>query len=1395
MAYLLVRGGLGGLMGPAVRLRAAMRARLGKVAATGDLTVVLSDSAFNEARELVRAVDDSDLEAAHLLGWFHWYRCQALSAGDAERELGLAVAAFAPCFLDGVGELPEVLLPTLADAVSRTAMERLMRELDSADRGLSTATAAAAVGLWRRILAATAGDHPQRATRLANLATALHIRFERAGEAADLDASIDAYRDAVAADSVDRTARALRLFSLATELRIRFERSETAADLDDAVVGLREAVAIGPVDHPARVLHLHSLATALRTRFERVGVVADLDVAIDAFTAAVAIGPVGYPALVTRLSDLAAALRTRFERTQDMADLDSGVEVSRRVVAVASGDDRYRGMYWWNLATALWTRFGRTGVVADLDAAIDGFRQAIAVALTDRLRAMHLADLSLALGARFDHGGDMADLDAAIDALGAALVGTPAGDPDRARYLMRLSGALQIRYARTGVGADLDLAVQAGRQALAAVPADLADRAEFLWHLGNALVARFQRTGVVAEVDFAIDNLGEAVAATPADHPSRGLRLSNWGHALLLRFQRAGNPEDLETAVDALRTALAAGRGDDPDRATYLMNLGAVLQARSVSTGAAADLDAAIQADLEALAVTPADHPNRARSLANLANALRFRFARAGAVADLDAAIDAGRQAVAAATATNHPDRGGILSALGGALHSRFARLGDVADLDAAIESGRQAVAAVPTGYPHAGLYLSNLGGALQDRFTRLGDAADLDAAIDVGRQAVAATPTNHADRARYLSNLAGTLLNRFQHGNAAQDLDFAVEVAREAVAVTPSDHPDRARYLGSLAAALGIRGQYTGSAADRDAAVEAYAAAAGVVSAAPSERIRAGRAAAALMAESRPGQAADLLERAVLLLPEVTPRYLERSDQQYAIGGFAGLAGDAAALALADPALPVGQRRVRALRLVEAARSVLLSQALHTRGDLSELRERHPDLAIRFADLRALLDQPAGPSVPDLAGAAPADSADRTIGYRRRLAAQFAQVLADIRAVDGFGSFALPPSIDQLSAQAAEGPVVVFVVSGHRSDAILLTAEGISGLQLSGLDQATVIDQANTFHRALRAAADPAPGADRIGAQAVLRQVLQWLWDAAVGPVLHALGYDRPPSAEQPWPRVWWAPGGLLGLLPIHAAGYHTRLPDPQHRTAIDRVVSSYTPTISALAHARTRTAVASATADRSLIVAMPTTPGLPDGGRLYGAPAETALLRSRLPQPVLLTGAAVPDSTPADQMATKPAVLAQLPGCSIVHFACHGYTDPSDPSASRLLLQDHVDDPLTVASLAPVALDRARLAFLSACDTALTSATPTALLDEAIHLTSAFQLAGFPHVVGTLWTIDDDVATAITDAFYTNLADSSGIIDTRHSALALHHAVRAVRDRYPITPSLWAAHIHAGA
>ena len=1273
----------------------AVRERVDRVAATGDLALVVEDMALTEARELTRTLgnDAVSVRAKHLLGWLHWYRYASLPAGQDQQDLWDSVTMFTDPFVLGLDTFPDRALPLLADRAAPVAQ----RLLDEVRRSGEYELLPAATRLWQRIVIATPSGHPGRARRLSNLGIALAIRAKQTGTVNHLDNAIDAMRQAAQATPAGDPERSRRLSNMGLALLDRYELARSGADLDFAVDAMQQAVHATPGDHADPGRYLSGLSTALFARFKFTGSPDDIDGAVDAM---------------------------------------------RHAVHATPGEHPGRGPYLSNLGTALLNRFNFTGSRADLDEAISAARQAVQA--------------------------------------------IPPDHPGRPASLTNLARALTAGPEVVGTEDDLDDAIELMREAVQATPGDRPDRAQSLSDLGTVLRHRFQRAGSIADLNNAVQVMREAVETTPGDHVDRAPRLSDLGVVLLDRSERTGSETDLADAIRVGWQAVQAPFANHPDRGLYLSNLGGALRARFRRTGSEPDLDDAIRVQQEAVQAT-GDQPNRARRLSNLGIALRVRFERTGSELDLDDAIRVGQQAVRA-TPEEHPYHSVYLANLAIALLTRFERVGTEPDLDDAIRFGREAVRATPASHHGRGGFLSNLGTALRYKFDLTQSEPDLDDALDTMRKALQAFPTGHPGRPMCLSSLGSVLVTRFEHTGSEPDLDDAIRLFQEAVQATPDDQPDRAMCLSNLGTALRNRFDRTGTAEDRDAAAQAYTEAARLTVAPASSRIGAGRAAASLVAPTDAGRAASLLEAAVLLLPQVAPRSLDRGDQQYAIGRFAGLADEAAAMALSDPALPEPQRSAQALRLLEAARGVLLSQALSTRGDLSALREQHPELATRFTRLRDRLDRPRSASVEV------EDAPGGVIGDRRELAAEFSRLLARIRNIDGFSSFGLPPTAGQLAAQAEQGPVVVFNVSASRSDAILLTKDTIISHRLPDLSQTALREQVIAFHLALATITEAASPLDRANAQKTIRQVLAWLWDSATGPILHILGYDDQPLPGQPWPQLWWVPAGLLSLLPIHAAGHHTSSPDLGHRAVMDRVISSYTPTVGALAYSRaTGTGADPNPAAQSLIVAMPTTPDLPGGAQLPYVPSEAAVLQSHLPNPTLLIESPEADNTAHGELPTSSAVLKRLPGVTIAHFACHGYTDPADPSQSGLLLHDHRTNPFTVAAMAPLTLDHAQLAYLSACATA--SVADGRLLDEAIHLTSAFQLAGFPHVIGTIWEIDDATAVDITGAFYTALADPDGTLAPSHSARALHEATRAQRDQQPANPYLWASHIHAGA
>ena len=165
----------------------------------------------------------------------------------------------------------------------------------------------------------------------------------------------------------------------------------------------------------------------------------------------------------------------------------------------------------------------------------------------------------------------------------------------------------------------------------------------------------------------------------------------------------------------------------------------------------------------------------------------------------------------------------------------------------------------------------------------------------------------------------------------------------------------------------------------------------------------------------------------------------------------------------------------------------------------------------------------------------------------RHRLAAEFSLLLGRIRAQPGFGAFLQPPTVEELIGESAHGPIIVYTIDRRRSDAILLSGDGIADLPLPGLKADVLSERITTFHQALETARDrQANSGQRRAAQATLHGILEWLWDTAAEPVLDKLGFRAPPEHGDPYPRVWWVPGGLLGLLPLHAAGYHREIPAP---------------------------------------------------------------------------------------------------------------------------------------------------------------------------------------------------------------------------------------------------------
>ncbi|MFI1995576.1 CHAT domain-containing protein [Actinoplanes sp. NPDC020271] len=903
--------------------------------------------------------------------------------------------------------------------------------------------------------------------------------------------------------------------------------------------------------------------------------------------------------------------------------------------------------------------------------------------------------------------GDLSQLGEAAEEAGRAVRLCPPGDPNLMSYLMLHADVQRLRYSSEPALDTLDALRDSVRQALDHSPAGHPGRDSLLHNLGLVHQERFRMTGDRADLDSAAHHL-RLVAAQTRDPAVRDAARTTLAEVNRMRGPAPEVPPGLTfvgTSADAPRGPLDPA-GDDP---VEILRHSGVVQDRMLAyqrTGDLNKLDQACEYGRTLLAGLPEE--NRWMVGSGLGSALILRYEERGRPEDLDEAVDLLR--AAAARPAWDPDHvAGDVANLASALGHRFRRDHHGADLDEAIALARRAVEAEPPHRPEWARYAATLGSLLVDRFQHTGRRFDLDESIEIGRSVLAAARAPEAEQ-HARANLGNRLRIRFLVTGERADLDAAIGLLREAIG--SGDPWSRV----NLGLALGDRGGD-----DLTEAVELLRSVLATTGAQSilQETARLGLA-EALAALGRVGEAVTTLDGQLPVQPVERLDALEllgRLHARLATDGSGDWSRAAAAYARAVAQLPV-----------------TVAGGLPA-GDRNRLISRWWDLACDAA-------------ASAIAAGTPERAVELLDNGRSLWWGQVLDARADPVPATAFAD---------LADVAADGPVVMVNVSRHRCDALVLTGDGVRVVPLPGL---TADDADRRTRRYLDAAGRAGVGGTSAGPrEQVLLAYLEWLWDVVAGPILDAVPV---PGGS----RLWWCPTGPLALAPLHAAGYHDPEDEPAGRSVLDRVVSSTTPTLRALRHAR-RTQPR--TTGRRLVVAVPEKPSYVAG--LSGLPAtvrEAELVRARFSDATVLIGPA----------ATRTRVIELLADHDRVHLACHGEPGSRTGEAALYL----ADAPLTVTDLAGLDLRDARLAVLTACHTAIGD---TDRPDEAGHLAAALQVAGFRQVVSTLWAIGDDTAVEVTDRLYRDLAP----------AHAVHAAIRELRRRHPYQPGRWAPFVHLGA
>ncbi|KAJ5772185.1 hypothetical protein N7520_002714 [Penicillium odoratum] len=968
---------------------------------------------------------------------------------------------------------------------------------------------------------------------------------------------------------------------------------------------------------------------------------------------------------------------------------------------------------------------------------------------------------------RFDQfwkTGRMEDLEASIRYLQQAVKTTPRGHPSLANHLEILSSQLKNRFDLTGRIEDLDESIRLMQQAVDITSGNQLRLAINLSNLGILFHSKFECQGLMENLEAAIRHTQKAVNITPNKHPELASHLCNLAVLLQRRFEWTGRIEDSEEAIRRTQQAVNITPQDHKNLALSLRHLGLKLMDRFKRTGSIEDLEESIGCTQRAVNITPPDHPDLADCLCDLGQHLLDRFVMVGRMEDLEESIRSTQKAVDI-TPQGHPRLAVYLQVLGNQLRKRFDRIGRMEDLEESIQRMQEAVDITPQGNPNLAGNLSMLGTNLSHRFERTCKMEDLEKSIQYSQQAINLTPQGHPSFAGQLNNLSIVLKSRFESIGRMEYLEEAIKKAQKAVNIPKQDSSQFA----SLSHNLGRFLSLSPRAEHQEQLLQCFRQAWDCRTGMPFIRVDSALEAIRLLKQRRDWFGARKIAiEAIDMLSRMNNRSLSRDDQRIIASRFSGLAGNACSLSL-----QCNGDAIEALNLVELGRGVIVGLLMDDRSDISALSQSHPEKAAAFDRLRSEVNMPVNEDK---------DLDVRRHRMTRRLEAvkELEETISIIRRLEGFERFLLGPTLDELKKQATEGPIVVVNVTDIRSDAIIVSQSAVKSVRLP---QLTDEDTKKWLNQELTTYRNPQ---ERGKKNKRYLEFLRWLWSNCVEIILLEVQSMQKPDPGK-LPSIWWIGIGSAYHLPFHAAGIHS---DGSTENTLSWAISSYTPTIKALAHAREMGAMsvnAPGNTPKLLVVTMPTTPGERD---LPGVESEEAAIK-------MATRSAF-----SIHMLHQPhakMVREKLAQCDMLHFAGHGVSDYNDPFKSRLLLQEchggvtRVDD-LSVQDIFDLDLKRARIAYLSACSTA--EIRPGRMVDEVIHLASGFQVAGFSHVIASMWQTDDDACEKMARGFYGHLKQTmEEEAHNRAVAVAAHKAMMEIRSKWMRFPLLWAPYVHFGA
>ncbi|KAG1819875.1 hypothetical protein DFJ58DRAFT_673309, partial [Suillus subalutaceus] len=424
-------------------------------------------------------------------------------------------------------------------------------------------------------------------------------------------------------------------------------------------------------------------------------------------------------------------------------------------------------------------------------------------------------------------------------------------------------------------------------------------------------------------------------------------------------------------------------------------------------------------------------------------------------------------------------NRSSSLGSLANGLSTRFDHRGNGEDLDEAIALHREALALLPVSHTDRSMSLNNLASQLSTCFHHRGNDEDLNQAIAFQREALALCPVSHTDRFKSLGSLVNELSIRFHHRGDDEDLNQAIALQREALALCPVGHTDRPKLLNNFVSGLSTRFEHRGNGEDLNKSRE-HLHSANIISGGLLHRLR---ASLRLIHHASQHSHGTELEAYATFMRTLTSSV---SSCCNVMKGFPStLAVNAASCALRSGDV------CRAVELLEQGRTLIWTQMTRLRTPLDSLQTRGDHavaLMKRFRDLSSLLGKP---PASHLEGTPRVDVEAEATRYRR-LVEDWNRAVEEIRKIEDFSRFLLPPMFSDLQDAARDGPIIVLIASKSSCDAIIIPhKQPPTSIQLStNLEKLQML--VIKFQRTSRPA---------------LTKALMELWDDIVRPVVENLG------------------------------------------------------------------------------------------------------------------------------------------------------------------------------------------------------------------------------------------------------------------------------------------------